>query len=187
MRASSAARRMSIGSVIVAPTPDRRAVDRGDHRLRALEDPQRELAAVVAPRARTASRLRESKVSPPLARSAPAQKPRPAPVTMIARTSSSASASIERRAQLRAHLRRPRVQPLGPVERDREHAVGHLGGDLLEVHARAHPLQRSGRASSPLATGAQLALVRAATGQASAPQRAASASASREPRPAPSA
>jgi len=32
-----------------------------------------------------------SKVSPPRARSAPAQKARPAPVTMIARTASSAS------------------------------------------------------------------------------------------------
>ena len=42
------ARRMSIGSVIVTPTPTAGAVDRADHRLGALEDAQRHHAAAVA-------------------------------------------------------------------------------------------------------------------------------------------
>ena len=71
--APSAARRMSIGRVIVMPDAHGRAVDRGDHGLGALEDPQREHAAAVAghvdrarPRAiARAACARQSKVSPP--------------------------------------------------------------------------------------------------------------------------
>ena len=76
---------------------DGRAVDRADHRLRAVEDAQHEHAAAVARapsaccpsrpprrRSRTCRRRRS--------RSAPAQNARPAPVTITARTASSASA-----------------------------------------------------------------------------------------------
>ena len=48
MRAALDAMRTSIGSVIVIADADRRAVDRGDHRLLRLEDAQRDEAAAVA-------------------------------------------------------------------------------------------------------------------------------------------
>ena len=41
---------------------------------------------------------------------------------------------IERLDQLAAHRRRPRVQALRAVERDRQDAVGERGRDLLEGH-----------------------------------------------------
>ena len=50
--AVSLAMRTSIGSVIVDADADGRAVDRGDHRLLALEDAQRREAAAVAVLAR---------------------------------------------------------------------------------------------------------------------------------------
>jgi hypothetical protein len=49
--------------------------------------------------------------------SAPAQKPRAAPVTTIARTPSEAT-RFERVEIEALHLGRPCVQPVGPVERD---------------------------------------------------------------------
>ena len=49
-RAADEAMRMSIGSVMVTPTPTAGAVDRGDHRLAALEEAQRHQAAAVAVR-----------------------------------------------------------------------------------------------------------------------------------------
>ena len=48
MRASSAARRMSIGSVIVAPTPTAGPLIAAITGFLRVEDPQREFAAVVA-------------------------------------------------------------------------------------------------------------------------------------------
>ena len=134
MRASSAARRTSIGSVIVAPTPTAGPL----------------IAAITG---FVDSKIR-SVSSPPLSRLAPATLSRLRAVERVAaaaqvraRAEAPAGAGdddrahvvvrvreIERRAQLCAHLRGPRVQPLGSVQRDREHAVGGLRGDLLEVH-----------------------------------------------------
>jgi hypothetical protein len=89
---------MSIGSCIVTPTPTAgpfTAAITGfrQSKIRKVSRP---------PPSRSTSPTRpdsrdgscgpvRSKVSPPAARSAPAQKPRPAPVTITARTSSSAS------------------------------------------------------------------------------------------------
>ena len=68
--------------------------------------------------------------------SAPAQKPRPAPVTTITRTSSSFAhcSSIAKYDVL--HLRRPRVQAVGTVERQQRHAV-------LDLHLHYFALVRS--------------------------------------------
>ena len=116
-----------------------RAVDRRDHRLQRVEDAQRDLTAAVARHARLAAvRGRASRTCPPPPpRSAPAQNPRPAPVTITRarrrrrRTRSNASISS------RPIVGREGVQAVGPVQRDREHVVGHLVADLLEVHARS--------------------------------------------------
>ena len=55
----------------------------------------------------------------------------------MARTSSSASARSKASISSPLHRRREGVQPLGPVQRDREHAVGDLVADLLEAHRGA--------------------------------------------------
>ena len=92
MRASSAARRMSIGSVIVIPTPTAGPLMAAITGL--VESKIRSVTWPPLSRATSSAlwRSRQSKVSPPPARSAPTQQARPAPVTTIARTSSSASA-----------------------------------------------------------------------------------------------
>jgi hypothetical protein len=54
--------------------------------------------------------------------SPPAQKARPAPVTIIARTSGSRR-FLERLSQIAPHVADERVQPFGPVERDRDDAL----------------------------------------------------------------
>ena len=87
---------------------DGRAVHRGDHRLRAVEDAQHDDAAGIA--ARIAGRPRRS--ARPTPRSAPAQNARPEPVTTTARTSGSASTRIERGAQLALHAVGERVEAL---------------------------------------------------------------------------
>ena len=94
--APSTASRMSIGSVIVMPTPTAGPVDRRDHRLRAVEDPQRDLAAAVArhvPVAIGGLALAPVERLAALRRGRRRRRtPRPSPVTTTARTSSSASA-----------------------------------------------------------------------------------------------
>jgi hypothetical protein len=87
--ARSLASRMSIGSVIVTPTPTRRAVDRGDQGLGRGEQAQRELTPAVPPARRVVpgvERVRTGQVHPG------AERPT-RPVTTTARTSSSASRS----------------------------------------------------------------------------------------------
>ena len=136
--APSAARRMSIGSVIVMPTPTAGPLIAAITGL--VESKMRSAtcaAAVARDLVRPSCRSRQSNVSPPPPRSAPAQKPLPSPVTITARTSSSASALVERLDQLAPHRRRERVEPLGPVERDRQDVIGDLVADLLEVHGLA--------------------------------------------------
>ncbi len=151
------------------------AVDRSDHGLLRLKHAQRELAAVVA---LGAPRGRALVVVEGVA--AAAEVGARAEATPGARHDHRAHlvvgvGAVEGRHQLAAHLPRPGVQPLGPVERDRQHAVGQLGGDLgrlagdlFKAHAR-HSLEiRGARADARRGRGP----VRQA-----APQRAASASA----------
>ena len=122
---------------------DRRAVDGGDHRLRALEDAQREQPAAVAGRRRRARpcgrRWRSaSNVSPPPPRSAPAQKPRPraghdhGPHVVVG------VGLVERVDHLAHHRPGEGVELLGPVERDVAAGTLDLVGDLGERRAR-HP------------------------------------------------
>jgi hypothetical protein len=90
--APSAARRMSIGSVIVMPTPTAGPLIAA---ITGFVMPKIRSDTCPPPSRGTSPsrwRSRQSNVSPPRSRSAPAQKPRPAPVTITARTSSSASA-----------------------------------------------------------------------------------------------
>ena len=63
-------------------------------------------------------------------RSAPEQKPRPAPVRMTARTSRSPLIAIERVVQLGDQPLAERVEPLGTVHRDEQDA----GLELLGEH-----------------------------------------------------
>ena len=147
--APSAARRTSIGSVIVDADADRGPVDRGDHRLRRLEDAQRELRR----RRRAARRRSRALAVAPVERLAAARQ-------VGARAEAAARAGddhrahvvvgvgrVERGDQLAAHRRREGVQPVGPVQREREDAVGDLVADLFEVHGpdatlRAWPRSR---------------------------------------------
>ena len=97
--APAAARRMSIASVIVMPTPTAGPLIAAitglvQRKIRSVRIPPPSrgtsvpLSSAISPRP---CRLLQSNVSPPASRSAPAQKPRPSPVTITARTSSSAS------------------------------------------------------------------------------------------------
>ena len=65
--------------------------------------------------------------------SAPAQKPRPAPVTTMAPTERSSFAAVTARDQLAHHHGRVGVQLLRPVEGDRQDGVGLLDEDLRVV------------------------------------------------------
>ncbi len=94
MRAPLAAMRTSIGSVMVMPTPTAAPLMAAitgffDSKMRSATRPPPSRCSSIAC---AAGPLEWSKVPPPLPRSAPAQKARPAPVTMTARTASSASA-----------------------------------------------------------------------------------------------
>ena len=92
-RALSLAMRMSIGSVIVTPTPTAGpliAPITGFLQAKMRSD-TRPPPSRGTPESATTSLPPRLNVSPPLDRSAPAQNPRPAPVTITARTSSSAS------------------------------------------------------------------------------------------------
>ena len=92
--AVSLARRMSIGSVMVTPTPTAGPLIGADHRLGAVEDPQRHQAAAVAwaRRRRSPVAAAVAKVSPPMRQVGPGAEPPPPPVMTTTRTSSSASA-----------------------------------------------------------------------------------------------
>ena len=68
--------------------------------------------------------------------SAPAQKPRPAPVVTIAPTAGSSLARLDGVDLLLGHRRRPRVEPLRPVQRDDGDVAADLVGDL---RVSSHP------------------------------------------------
>ena len=92
-RAFSLARRMSIGNVIVTPTPTAGPLIAPITgfllaKIRSVSSPPPSRGT---PESAITSLPPRLNVSPPLDRSAPAQNPRPAPVTITARTSSSAS------------------------------------------------------------------------------------------------
>ncbi len=72
-------------------------------------------------------------------RSCPAEKCLPAPARTTTRTSSSASASVERGVDLVDHPRALRVRGVGTVERQRRDVPVDLVGDGLEVHRRIMP------------------------------------------------
>ena len=84
--------------------------------------------------------------------SAPAQKPRPAPVTTIARTSGSFSASSSRCVVALLERVRPGVQPLGPVEREDEHGSAPLGEDQVGRRRRRHVELLSSAGTAPTGT-----------------------------------
>ena len=69
--------------------------------------------------------------SNPAFRSAPEEKPRPAPVISTARTDSVGGVALEHRAQLEPELGRPRVQRIGPVQGQPPDAAGLLPDDGL--------------------------------------------------------
>ena len=69
--------------------------------------------------------------------SAPAQKPRPAPVTTIPTTRGSALAE-QGVVELAGHRRRPRIERVGPVQRDRRDRVVDVVQDLGVGHSGKH-------------------------------------------------
>ena len=115
---------------------DRRAVDRPDDRLRAVEHPQREDAAVVSVVARDGlatagvERLAAGREvgSGAVGAPRPGHDHRPDLVVRVG--------AVEGVQQLGAHRLRPRVQPVRPVEGDREDAVSQVRGDLFVGHCR---------------------------------------------------
>ena len=120
--APSATRRMSIGSVIVMPTPTAGTVDRRDHGLGRVEDAQRDQAAAVA---RDLARLLA--VAPVEGVAAAAEVGAGAEASPLAGDDDGPHlvvgvGAVERLEQLPAHRRRERVQPIGPVERDGQYA-----------------------------------------------------------------
>ena len=66
--------------------------------------------------------------------SAPAQKPRPAPVTTTAPTEAFGVGRFDRIDELSAHPGRPCVELLGTVQREQHDVVALLLEDLLVVH-----------------------------------------------------
>ena len=147
-RAVSAARRKSIGSVIVAPIPDRRAVDRADHRLLAL----RKSAGRAARRRRGrrdglvddavgADRRSVRRPAAPLPHSrrsaAPPDRSAPGAKCALAAPGDDHRAhivigvgAVERGDHLAHHLRGEGIHRGRAIERDRQNAVGEVGADL---------------------------------------------------------
>ena len=129
--ASCSARRMSIGSVIVTPTPTAgpliaamtglvHSKIRSDTRPPPSRGTPAGVGDVARPARRTSRRRRT--------RSAPAQNPRPAPVTITARTSSSASTRSNASIISRIIVPVNAFSCLGSVQRDR----GDLIVDVVE-------------------------------------------------------
>ena len=134
-RADSAAIRMSIGSVSVAPMPTAGPFTAAITGLRSAANGR--LATPPASRgkppiccAQRAGRSRRVRRSANVSRAAAevgAGAERPArPVTTTTRTASSASAARRDRGELVGHGQRERVQPLRAVQRDRRDAVRDL-------------------------------------------------------------
>jgi hypothetical protein len=118
------------------PDPDRRTIDRPDHRLRARIDPQRDQATLVAVRRSVPApgRVSGEGLSSTTQVSAGAEAPTPTSDHDGPNVRVSVGA-IECITQLALHRRSERVQAIGPIERDREDAVGQLGGDRGVSHA----------------------------------------------------
>ena len=143
MRASSAARRTSIGSVIVAPTPTAGPLIAPITGLVEAKIAQRELPAVVARHVAVGRRQQRG-----LGGARAVVEGLAAGGEIGAGAVAATGAGHDDRAhvvvgvglvegldQLAAHRRRPRVQPLGAVERDREDALVETSvDDLLEGH-----------------------------------------------------
>lgn len=97
--ALSLAMRMSMGRVIVTPTPTAGPLNAPMTTFlhaairRATAPPASRGTPSISPKPRTSPTSSLSNVPAPRSRSAPAQNPRPAPVTTTTRTESSASAS----------------------------------------------------------------------------------------------
>ena len=135
-RARSEATITSNGRIIVRPTPTAApftaAISGFDSRTSATQSSPRgrppSPPAVSSPGSRPSSR--DWKVS---AMSAPAQKPRPAPVTTIAPTSRSCVGALDRVDEFDAHARRPRVQSIRAMQGEQRDLVAPLHADLLVV------------------------------------------------------
>ena len=149
--ALSARMRTSIGSVIVRPDADGRAVDRPDDGLLGVEDAQHEHAAAVAPgerggvAAQVAAGLVVERVPAGAevgagAEAAPGAGDDHGPHGVVV------VGEIERRDHLVHHRAGEGVEALGPVERDDRGGAVDLVGDLRERRAR-HGVQgtRPGR------------------------------------------
>ena len=67
-------------------------------------------------------------------RSAPAQNPRPAPVSTITRTCVVLLGRVHRRADLLLHYARPGIQLVGTIQRDGGDAAGDSVEDFLKGH-----------------------------------------------------
>ena len=137
MRASSEARRTSIGSVIVAPTPTAGPLMAAITGLVQLKTPQRQFPAVVAGnRVRLAALAVVEGLAPAAEVGTRAEAPAGTRdddrVDLVV-----GIGAVEGLPQLQAHLGRPRVQAVRPVEGDREDAPVEVVDDLLEAHGWA--------------------------------------------------
>ena len=127
---------MSIGKVMVMPTPTAGPLIAAmigffDSKMRSDTSPPPS-RCVSNVSARPCAVL--SKVSPPVLRSAPAQKPRPAPVTITARTVVVSIGLVEGIEQLDAHPCGERVELVRAIQSDGEDAVGDLVRNRFVVH-----------------------------------------------------
>ncbi len=117
---------------------DGRAVDRSDDGLLAVEDPQRHHAATVARHTDRRLDVRAALGE----RLAATTEVGPGAERAITRTGDDHGPHVvvgvdlvERVDDLSHHHIRERVHPLGPVQRDRRHRVGHVVDDLGVLHA----------------------------------------------------
>ena len=141
------ASRTSIGSVIVAPTPTDGPLIAAmtglvSRKIRSVTRPPSSRWRPSGSRSMPASggAPSVSKVVSPPPRSAPAQKPRPAPVTTTARTDGSPSISSQTAHSSTCMCLVKALRRVRAVERDGRDAVVDVVGDLPQVHVR-----RSGR------------------------------------------
>ena len=144
-RAVSAASRMSIGRVIVTPTPTGGAVDRPDDRLRAVEDPQRHHAAAVAGHADLGLDVTAApgeRVATAAEVGARAERPLPRTGDDHGSHGVVGVDLIERIDHLVHHRAGERVHPLRSMQRDRRHRIGHVIQNLRVLHSRkVHEMQ----------------------------------------------
>ena len=130
--------RMSIGNVIVIPTPTAGPLIAAMTGLRLLKmrSETRPPPSRGTPTDVCTSLPPRPNVSPPPERSAPAQNPRPRPVTITTRTSSSASERSNASMISRIIVDGERVELVRSVERQGRDPVGNVIGDLRVPHSR---------------------------------------------------